>query len=285
MRINTKVDFIIIGAQKAATTFLHRCLEDHPEVYLPNNEISYFENPDFDNTSYEKFINQFSEVEKHKIIGIKRPNYLHKEECPERIKNIFPNVKLIVTLRDPIARFISAYFHYIRFGFFPVIEINKAIPGLLNNLYANDWPRSEEIISFSKYHKHLEVYKKLFGKDQLLILNQESIKKDKKKVICQIYQFLNVDINHLSKNLESRPKASIYSTIRLKLLTKRNKYFFNYYYNKKRLTIRKMNKKEKIYTKIISGLDKYIISRVFPNNKPILTNENIDLLNNYFLNS
>ena len=35
--------FFIIGAHKAATTFLHRGLTDHTDVYVPENEISYFE--------------------------------------------------------------------------------------------------------------------------------------------------------------------------------------------------------------------------------------------------
>ena len=285
MEIKTKIDFIIIGAQKSATTFLPRCLSDHPEVYMPKNEISYFEDPDYNKIPYIDFINQFSEVESNKKIGIKRPSYFHKEECSERIKNTFPNVKLIVVLRDPVSRFISAYFHYIRFGFFPVMDINKAIPGLINNVYKKKWPRCEEILLFSIYNKQIDDYKALFGKDKLLILNQENIIKNKTEFIRQCYQFLDINDDFKSNNLESTPKASIYSLLRLKLLTKQNKYFFKYYFDNKRLTLRKMNKKEKFLTKTISGIDKYIASKLFINKKPVITIKNKQLLNNFFSNT
>jgi len=41
------LDFLIIGAQKSATTFIHRCLLEHPSVFMPPGEISFFEDPDY----------------------------------------------------------------------------------------------------------------------------------------------------------------------------------------------------------------------------------------------
>ena len=48
-------NFIIIGAQKSGTSFIHECLIEHPESYMPFGEISYFENPDYNQTSLEQF--------------------------------------------------------------------------------------------------------------------------------------------------------------------------------------------------------------------------------------
>ena len=86
----------------------------------------------------------------------------------------------------------------------------------------------------------------------------------------------------LHRCLSDHPKASIYSLKRLRLLTKQNKYFFKYYFDNKRLTLRKMNKKEKFLTKTISGIDKYIASKLFINKKPVITIKNKQLLNNFF---
>ena len=40
-------DFVIIGAQKSASTFMQVCLDDHPDIYLPRGETTFFESPDY----------------------------------------------------------------------------------------------------------------------------------------------------------------------------------------------------------------------------------------------
>lgn len=43
MKKNTP-DFLVIGAQKAGTTFLHRVLRNHPEIYIPYiKELHYYD--------------------------------------------------------------------------------------------------------------------------------------------------------------------------------------------------------------------------------------------------
>jgi hypothetical protein len=36
-------DFIGIGAQKAGTTWLHRNIVDHPQIWIPRKEVHYFD--------------------------------------------------------------------------------------------------------------------------------------------------------------------------------------------------------------------------------------------------
>lgn len=38
-------DFIVIGAQKAGSTFILNCLAEHPDVFMYHEEIRFFENP------------------------------------------------------------------------------------------------------------------------------------------------------------------------------------------------------------------------------------------------
>ena len=46
---------IIIGAEKSATTFLHECLSEHPEVFMPSAEIPFFEDPDYGQSDIKAF--------------------------------------------------------------------------------------------------------------------------------------------------------------------------------------------------------------------------------------
>ena len=105
-----KLDFVIIGAQKSASSFVHLCLLDHPEVYIPEKEIPYFENPDYKKKDLKNIILTTKEYKKnYKAIGIKRPNYLGKDEVPARIFKNNPNIKLIVVLRNPIESHFSIF--------------------------------------------------------------------------------------------------------------------------------------------------------------------------------
>jgi hypothetical protein len=38
-------DFVIIGAAKSASTWLHLALRQHPAVYMPGHETRFFEDP------------------------------------------------------------------------------------------------------------------------------------------------------------------------------------------------------------------------------------------------
>lgn len=73
-------NFVIVGAQKSASTFLHRCLEEHPEVYSPSQELRFFENPEFLTARIEKLEALFKEHADKLLRGIKRPDYLGKPE-------------------------------------------------------------------------------------------------------------------------------------------------------------------------------------------------------------
>jgi len=68
--------FVILGAQKAASTFLHRCMHEHPDVHIPWDEVPIFEHPDYQSYG-EKVVNDifFSSSRDTYAVGIKRPTY------------------------------------------------------------------------------------------------------------------------------------------------------------------------------------------------------------------
>ena len=43
----TLPNFICIGAQRAGTTWLHDCLNEHPEVYVPEKKELHFFNSNY----------------------------------------------------------------------------------------------------------------------------------------------------------------------------------------------------------------------------------------------
>lgn len=264
-------NFIIIGAQKAATTFIHQCLAEHPEVFMPPTETTYFEDPDYHQIQFEQFEDLFRKAINKNAVGIKRPSYLAKPECPTRIKKHIPTAKLIVVLRNPIERAVSAFFHNMKYGFIPLISIETGMEKLLDGEYKERYPRSQEIIEFGFYYKQLTAYLALFKREQILVLFHEDIKQNKLNKIKKVYNFLTIDNSYVPHQINSRPQAVVYSVPRLKLLTLRNHHLYTYNDERTRLYPKGQTLSDKIVCRVINTIDNRILARCFSNKKPILS--------------
>ncbi|MCB0375769.1 MAG: sulfotransferase, partial [Sinomicrobium sp.] len=87
-------DFIIIGAQKAGTTFLLKHLRQHPDIYMPPEEVPFFEESSYHPNNLADLEKLFEGTGKVKLRGMKRPGYLAKPGCAERIHHHLPLTKL-----------------------------------------------------------------------------------------------------------------------------------------------------------------------------------------------
>lgn len=267
-------NFIIIGAQKSASTLLHHCLSEHPDVFIPAKELAFFQNPDYLNNSLEKFEQLFEPGYGKKALGMRRAEYLYRPECPSRILQHIPSAKLIVILRDPVERAISAYYHYARSGFGPIKHVNEGLWEVINGRYVEQYPRAAEIIEYGFYHKHLSRYLDYFDRSQILVVLYDDLIKNPDKLLLQTLKFLGISEIHPFNFLASRPQAGVYSLFRLRLLTLRNPFLYTYSSNRERRFLKeKINPLASLFVKSISLVDNKILSRVVGNTKPVLSQE------------
>ncbi len=276
-----KPDFIIIGAQKSASTFIHNCIAEHPDAFMLDGEIPIFETPDYENSSMEVFFQSFANS-KEKIVGFKRPNYLGKKEVPERIYNELPDAKLIAVLRNPVDRAISACYHNINYGFLPVENPDVLLRKIFTGQEIIGYPRANEIIEFGLYHKYLEMYNNYYASGRLLIVKHDDIKKDSRNEIKKIYSYLGISADYVPKSLNSRPQSVIYNLNRLKFLRLRNRIIYQYNSTRTRLS-----KRRGLFLKIVRGLfesfDNLLLSKIFKNEKGKISNETITLIQNAYI--
>lgn len=263
-------NFLIIGAQKSASTFVHECVREHPDVFMPRQEIAYFQDPDYLETSISRFESIFDAVKSEKAIGIKCPDYLGRPECPERIHKHIPDARLIVVLRDPVARAVSAYYWFMQVGIIPVRPLEEGFGDLINGRYDRRFPRSREIIDYGYYYQHLMRYLKYFDESQLLILLQSDLQNSPREAISQIYRFLEIDEGYISSALGGQPKQSVYSLHRLKWLSMANRLFFYSY----RVSADNMmalypieNKMLRLCYYMMQGIDRHLLTYIFGNKK------------------
>jgi hypothetical protein len=105
-----KPAFLIIGAQKAGTSSLFRYLSQHPDIRLPKRKELHFFDLQYSNGIdwYERLFPR-KKIIKRQITGEASPFYLFHPLVPERVFNHYPNIRLIVLLRNPVDR---AYSHF-----------------------------------------------------------------------------------------------------------------------------------------------------------------------------
>jgi hypothetical protein len=134
MKHNRKIDFTIVGAQKASTTYLHHVLGRAPEIWMPANETPLFHGHHYAPGKVEDFVRQ---AEDGKMLGIKRPVYLYDCCIAQRLHDHNPGMKIIVVLRERISRCLSAYYHLMRYGYIPVRHPEEGLPIILEAAEAN----------------------------------------------------------------------------------------------------------------------------------------------------
>lgn len=214
----TMPNFLIIGAQKSATTTIAYYLEQHPEIFMsPIKEPGFFDfegtAPSFsgpgDREMYELVVsdingyqNLFREAQTEKAIGEATTWYLYSEEAPKRIKSYIPNVKLIVVLRNPISRAYSAYMHTVRDGR-EKLSFHEALNAEEARIRAN-WEYIWRYQEIGFYSKQLKRYLCEFSRDQIKVFLYEDFCDRTDLFFRDLFKYLGVNQEFnisISKNL------------------------------------------------------------------------------------
>ena len=175
-------NFLIIGAQKAATSTLSSMLHEHDDVFIPaRRELAFFTIE----ANYKKGIayysSLFKEVCKEKAIGEATPDYLHKEEAPGRIHAVVPGARLICSLRDPIERAYSSYLMQISKGSEP-----------LGKTFEQAIVDTPHYLEYGMYATQIERYLKLFPRENFKIILLEDLKEAPQLVYDKLCNFLEI---------------------------------------------------------------------------------------------
>lgn len=272
-------DFAIVGAQKSASTFVQDALRAHPDMYMPDGETRFFEDPEFGRGDLNELADLFA-GRTEKMIGIKRPDYLGREEVPARLRSAMPRLRVIIVLRQPIQRLISAYYYYIKLGFLPVLDINEAIPRLLRGETIGN-PKSRDLLDYGNYATHLRRYLSVFPREQLLVMLQEDFAASERNALAGICSFLGVDPERLGA-IPRPANTGVYPLARLRFLTRRNRHLYAYDDVTGKLKPYRMTPARWLPAAAITAVDRLVLARVMGNRKPRLHERTQAMLADYY---
>jgi len=204
-------DFLILGPGACGTTsMLELYLRSHKDI-LPSkiNEITYFNNKHKNSVNwYRLFFPSIFTKKFRKILGKKTltgeasGNYILNPNSPKRIKELIPDIKFIVMLRNPVDRTLSHYKRRIR-NKKETRSLDDVIEFELNNFEQefNNYIKNENDLSLypatsylsrSKYSEQLETWFKYFPKNQFLFINSNDYFKNPLNEYNKILDFLDL---------------------------------------------------------------------------------------------
>lgn len=101
--------FLVVGAQRCGTTYLHDLLAAHPQIAMarparPEPKVFLRDEP-VDAEAYRAEF--FSHADEGQVLGEKSTSYFELDGVPDRVAQTLGSPRIVVQLRDPIARAVS----------------------------------------------------------------------------------------------------------------------------------------------------------------------------------
>ena len=200
------LDFLIIGAQKCATTTLFENLRGHPRINMPlEKEVPFFSGLDYCRSDWSGYSRQYFGEEDDRLWGKATPQYLCDADAPERIKSMMPAVKLVVILRDPIDRSWSHYqmgkrrnteFRDFDTAVGELLRPDGLVAGRegIVPTHAQGYEsEGDYYVAWSEYGRMLKRYAALFEPDQLLVLFTEDLREDAAGTLDKLLEFIGLE--------------------------------------------------------------------------------------------
>ena len=197
--------FLVIGAQKSATTALFDLLAMHPLVLAPVSasvQVHYFDDfHDFGPAWYRSHFPLMRPV--FRITGEASPSYMFHRLAPRRAAAFDPGMKLVAILRDPVERALSHHAMATRRGHetLPFEAAVDAEPGRLSGLgpavadsprYRRHSHRVHAYLGRGLYAEQLQRWLEHFPRRRLLVLRTEDFWADRNRFANRVYGFLGL---------------------------------------------------------------------------------------------
>ncbi len=206
-----KVDFLIIGTQKAGTTSLFHYLKQHDDIYLSEvKEVNYFVLDHLYERGEKYYHSFFNRHKSEKVTGSAYVHMLPCAKCPERVKIYNSAMKFIVVLREPVERAYSAFNYAKRNGWEDRDTTFSEAIALENDRIAAE---KYDLTYFYNglYYQHLSRWMKFFPEKQFLILTLDDLQNHGEASLNRIFDFLRVERKPVDASKKFNEASEVHS--------------------------------------------------------------------------
>lgn len=204
-------DFLVIGAQRCGTSSLYTYLGRHPGV-VPSlrKEVEYFSTRFGEGEGwYRAHFPLRARLAASGLRGSRSqtfeatPDYLLDPRAPVRAAELLPGAKIVVLVRDPVARAYSQYMHNRRLGHEPLtfLEALDQEPSRIDGEF--DRMRSDPVydakplrrfgyVTRGMYADQLELWQAQYPAEQIRVIQTEALFNDTAATFDEILDFLGI---------------------------------------------------------------------------------------------
>lgn len=188
-------DFFIVGAAKAGTTSLFDYLTQHPAIFVPEMKEPHYFSDYFHKyaprlANQDEYLQLFSECDEHQLAGDLSTSYLCSVNAPRRIRELQPDARIIMVLRNPVDRAYSFYW-YNRNQFVEPLGFEDALAAEPQRV-AENWNFRFHYVESGKYDSQVERYLQHFGPEAVRIYLFEDLVRDAAGLCQDILGFLGL---------------------------------------------------------------------------------------------
>lgn len=201
-------NFFIVGAAKAGTTSLWQYLRQHPDVFMPQNDLekepTYFSEltPPWATQfrDWSTYLKLFEPAKTQRAIGEASVAYLFSSDAADRIADRYPGARIIIALRHPAERAYSHYKFMCELGFEWLTPFESALaaeePRSLDvALKQRDpyWFYGYQYFGVGLYAAQIERFTRRFSKEQIQLVFFNELNKRPAETTRAVFEFLGVD--------------------------------------------------------------------------------------------
>lgn len=211
-------DYLILGTKKGGTTSLANWLVQHPGVLRMFPRTQRHKSAHYFDSGFDKgpwwYRSHFPTTATRDraaaglgyrpVVGEASPYYMFHPAAPDRVRSVLPDAKLIILLRDPVARAYSHYWDRVTTGFESLPTFEEAIaaePARLADLDETRFadPRYEHFshehhsyLARGRYAEQLARWQQVSAPDQLLVLEFERMRTEPQALLAEVLTFLDL---------------------------------------------------------------------------------------------
>lgn len=185
-------------------------------------ELRYFDRDKNFTRGTEYYEEQFASYGGEKAVGESSPPYFYKgitfdeegdykwetdDDPPGRIRDLLPDIRIILSLRNPISRAYSQYWKNVRQGRERLFPFKAAIK---SELEGERNPKNSPLcwVYKNKYSIHIGRWFSLFDRNQIKIIVFEDWVNNVNDTLDEIARFLNIDSSYEFQYTEQRKNVS-----------------------------------------------------------------------------
>ena len=203
----TTPNLFLIGHPRSGTGTIDGQLQHHPDIVMSNKELHYFGSDLYYNSpprSLENYMSYFPTDTKTQYVGESSTWYLASTTAAQEIHSFCPEAKIILSLRNPVDWLYSLHSHMVYAAYEDTADFLQALSKeperLQGNLPPNAYPPMGVCYrSLVQYKTQIQRYWNVFGKENVLIVLFDELKRNPELVLDQILRFLELPTEFVGK--------------------------------------------------------------------------------------